>query len=264
MRNISLAGLLVLLSYGLILVLSGRQAPAEAHSYQALYQVMNETGARIVQGEIHYWAELSPCSSFCSAEELETKADELFGLIAGELGPGQVGMKDNFLSGKYPESCESIFRAVQREKTIAPGFHINLVLQRMEQEGKTPLHLLVVIRETGEARSLESLAGKLLALLDSRTISSSLSVSLTGHVDTKMALETMEALAYQAARDLGGNQVQGVKDENMVSITGYLPELGEYLQAEDMRINLNLALRYDEVLGKTVVRAGTPLIAGWY
>ena len=266
MRNISLAGLFILFAYGLILFFSGGQVPVEAHSYQALYQVMNQTGAQIVHGEIHYWAELSPCSSLCSPEELEIKANDLFGLITGELGAGQGKKKEEYLPESHheDEGNESFYRAVQREKTIAPGLHLRMVLQRMEQEGKNPLHLLVVIRETGEARQLESLVGKLLALLDSRTVKSSLAVSLTGHLDKIMALDEMEALAHQAARDSGGYQVQGVNDENMVSITGYLPELGEYLQAENMRINLNLALRYDDNVEKTVIRAGTPLIAGWY
>ena len=50
----------------------------------------------------------------------------------------------------------------------------------------------------------------------------------------------------------------------MVSVTGYTPDLGDYLKAENLRINLNLAMRYDDYLGKTVIWAGTPLIAGQY
>ena len=266
MRYISFAGLFIVISWGLITFFTGQQAPAEAHSYRALYKVMDRTGAQVVQGEIHYWAELAPCTGMCSEEKMQEKADELFGLIAGRLVSIPVKKRENaeHSSQKNPGGEASDCQVVRREKTIAPGLQLQMVLQRMEQENDNPLHLLVVIRETGDARQINEMAGKLLALMDSRTVKSSLSFSLTGHVNEKMRLDQMETLAYQAARDSGGQQIQGVKDEHMVSVTGYLPELGEYIQAENMRINLNLALRYDANGDKTVVRAGTPLIAGWY
>jgi hypothetical protein len=50
----------------------------------------------------------------------------------------------------------------------------------------------------------------------------------------------------------------------MISVTGYTPDLGDYLKAENLRINLNLAMRYDEYLDKTVIWAGTPLISRYY
>lgn len=264
MRYIPFVGLIILLSWGLFILFPGQQASEENNSYRALYRIMEMAGARIVKGEIHYWAEISPCSNPCSARELEEKADDIFQLISGELGTSRMeGVEAGESFSENHENGASTYR-VERETNIAPGFQLQMALQRMEQDGNNPLHLLVVIRETGEAGQLEKKVNKLLSTLDSRTMKSSLSVSLTGHVNEKMDLFEMETLADTAARESGGQQVRSVKDESMVSITGYLPELGEYLQAENMRINLNLALRYDNNVEKTVIRAGTPLIAGWH
>lgn len=257
MRNFLLIGLMIIFSWGLLALYPGQPDAGNPHDYQGLYQVMEYTGASIVQGEIHYWAELDPVTEPLTAQEVEEKTDQLFQLLAGKLGGAAAEMIQT-------ESSSSFSGRAKRSQYIAPGLDLQMDLQLLEQDGQDSLHLLVVLRETGEPRQLDEKAYQLLALLNSRTRKSSLSVSLTGHLEEKMDLGEMEKLAFTAAREAGGSQLQCVSDGSMVSLTGYLPQLQGYLQAENMRINLNLALRYDEHEGKTVVRAGTPLIAGWH
>ncbi|MDO9536137.1 MAG: YwmB family TATA-box binding protein, partial [Bacillota bacterium] len=141
---------------------------------------------------------------------------------------------------------------------------MRLLLQSMEQEGEKIIHLLVTVIQEGDARELSSIAYRIPTLLKPEAQNSNMSFCLTGHLDGVLGSEEMEQLSLLITRDLRGEQVQSISDGGMVSITGYTPELGDYLRAENMRINLNLAMRYDDYLDKTVIWAGTPLISRQY
>jgi hypothetical protein len=91
-----------------------------------------------------------------------------------------------------------------------------------------------------------------------------MSFCLTGHLDGELTPEEMEELSLLITREIEGEQLQSISDGKMISVTGYTPDLGDYLKAENLRINLNLAMRYDEYLDKTVIWAGTPLISRYY
>lgn len=153
---------------------------------------------------------------------------------------------------------------VEREQELFSGGHARLLLQHMDQDGQKVMHLQLTITRQGDTDQLGDLVSRLPAALKSEAESSNLSLCLMGHIDGELNPAQMEQLAQGITRQIGGEQVQSVQDGAMVSVTGYTSELGDYLKAENLRINLNLAMRYDDYLGKTVIWAGTPLIAGQY
>ena len=156
------------------------------------------------------------------------------------------------------------YMVVEREQELPSGGRARLLLQHMDQDGQKIMHLQLTITREGDAAQLGSLAFRLPAAFRSETENSNLCFCLTGHIDGELTPAQMEQLARSITRKIGGEQVQSVQDGAMVSVTGYTPDLGDYLKAENLRINLNLAMRYDDYLGKTVIWAGTPLIAGQY
>lgn len=152
----------------------------------------------------------------------------------------------------------------ERFADLQSGGRMRLLLQRMEQEGASVVHLLITVNQEGGAQQLSTLAGRFPSLLGQDAQNGNMSFCVTGHLNGELTPEEMEELCLLITREIGGEQVQSISDGKMISVTGYTPDLGDYLKAENLRINLNLAMRYDEYLDKTVIWAGTPLISRYY
>lgn len=254
-----------------------RKASSQEDPYRLLCRIMQLAEARVVEGELHYWASLGGCPEITSLPDLEARADALLERISRREPLQSAPGKDDFAAapgaetnpaaaGQSLEAGENMPgpMIVERHRKLNSGGELRLLLQHMEQEDGKAVHLLVTITREGDAPALSSLACRLPALLGMETREDNLSLCLTGHLDGKMDTGAMEALARKVAQEIGGEGLQCVSDGRMVSVTGYTPDLGDYLRAENLRINLNLALRYDDYLGKTVLWAGTPLITRSY
>jgi hypothetical protein len=189
---------------------------------------------------------------------------DVFSEPEDQKGFAHVVNHSGYSAIKDGEDPSPEYMVVEREQELPSGGRARLLLQHMDQDGQKIMHLQLTITREGDAAQLGSLAFRLPAAFRSETENSNLCFCLTGHIDGELTPAQMEQLARSITRKIGGEQVQSVQDGAMVSVTGYTPDLGDYLKAENLRINLNLAMRYDDYLGKTVIWAGTPLIAGQY
>lgn len=269
-----------------------RKAFSHEDPYLLLCRIMQLAGATVTSGELHYWASLGVCPEITSLPALEAQADELLNRIS-RWEPLRAAQKNQDLpaataspaaetdfshalpiperekeegegNGEGEKDEAPAYMLVERHRELCSGGRLRLLLQHMEQEGSKVVHLLITVTKEGKAPLLGSMAGRLPALLRPEVEEGSLSLCLTGHLAGRLDPGEMEELARAVTREIGGEGLQSVTDGQMVSVTGYTPDLGDYLQAEDLRINLNLALRYDDYLDKTVLWAGTPLITRSY
>jgi len=272
MRRFLFFAFILLVIGGAIFMIPENKVLRETNPYLPLYRIMELSNAEVVEGELHYWASLGEHPDILSLSQLEAEADRLFRRIVAEDGYIRKQKKD-VVEAAYPSKSnpapEDGFNpscmVVEKEGQLGgTGALVHLLLQSMEVEGKDILYLLLTITEEGSTGQLSSFAQRVPTLLESEVENGSLSFCLKGYLEERLAGDDMEALANKIARELGEEGVQSVRDGAMVSITGYTPFLGDYFQAEDLRINFNMAMRYDEYLDKTVIWAGSPLIARWY
>ncbi len=239
--------------------------------YFLLYRAMELAEARVHKGELHYWASLEPGNAPLTAAVLEEQADLLLKRLAPRFDPAyaytriesnynvipaRVGVQDE---GGLPD-----FILVEREGEFYHGSRLRLLLQGMEEKGERTVHLFITIYEEGEASRLGDLARRLPTQLDVDTRSSSLTFSLAGLIPVVMESEGMEQLAVQIAGKLGARQVESMREEFMVSVTGSSPLLKHVSGGDTLPVNFNLALRNDNYDEYTTIWVGTPLISGMY
>ena len=271
MRRFLFLAIILFIIVGIFLMIPEKHAPSQENPYAALYHIMKLADASVVEGEFHYWASLGSYPEVNSLAELEARADELlsrfssFYVDSGSKAPAaETGITHAVLTPGADHTEGPVYMVVESERELQSGGMMRLLLQNMEQEGEKIIQLLVTVIQGGDARELSSIASRIPTLLKPEAQNSNMSFCLTGHLDGLLGSEEMEQLSLLITRDLRGEQVQSISDGGMVSITGYTPELGDYLRAENLRINLNLAMRYDDYLDKTVIWAGTPLISRQY
>lgn len=285
MRRYLFFALILFIIAGVFFMAPERQAPSGEDPYSTLHRLMQFSGAELVEGEFHYWASLGKCPQITSLPDLEAKADALLALVA--RGPAEKSTEkgDSACCEGYAQPlpvedgiCHALYRpasrpdqennptymVVEKFADLPHGERLRLLLQRMEQDGENIVHLLITVNQEGEAMQLGSMAYRLSALLEPQAEKGNLTFCLTGHLPGELSPADMQELMLDITRSIGGEQVQSTSDGKMISVTGYTPDLGDFLKAENLRINLNLAIRYDEYLDKTVIWAGTPIISRYY
>ncbi|ABY91424.1 MAG: hypothetical protein XD65_0307 [Caldanaerobacter subterraneus] len=60
---------------------------------------------------------------------------------------------------------------------------------------------------------------------------------------------------------LDAQKVEGMEDENIISVSAYSSKLKEYIKLGSEKINLNVAIRYSSFDDKTYIWVATPIIA---
>lgn len=282
MGRILLSAIIIFIIGGIFFMVPEQEATTQENPFLTLQHIMELAEASTVEGEIHYWALLGPSPENLSLDDLESRATEFLDRIVNQEQQNSVCASDvlsepedqkGFAHAVYRSGESAVkdgkdsfpeYMVVEREQELLSGGRARLLLQHMDQDNRKVMHLQLTITREGDTAQLGDLASRLPAAFRAEAESSNLSFCLTGHIDGELNPAQMEQLARAITREIGGKQVQSVQDGAMVSVTGYTPDLGDYLKAENLRINLNLAMRYDDCLGKTVIWAGTPLIAGQY
>lgn len=79
-----------------------------------------------------------------------------------------------------------------------------------------------------------------------------------------IGIRKMNRVCKKIFREFDGKVIERISFDNMVSKTGYTDNIDDYLIIQDKKINLNVALRYNEYENKTIIWIGMPIISTTY
>ncbi|WP_054870758.1 YwmB family TATA-box binding protein [Caloranaerobacter sp. TR13] len=68
----------------------------------------------------------------------------------------------------------------------------------------------------------------------------------------------------KALYSINGRKVEGFFDDSLISISAYSPAIDEFIYTGSNKMNVNIALRYNEYEDKTYIWIGTPIITVGY
>jgi hypothetical protein len=252
MRNTGIV--LILSMIALIFFWQGSEA-TQTTTATLMQEVMDQAGATPHRGEALYWGSLG--EDFLDMEELESLADR----VAASLGVLPHGPRQLL--------AEDTYHLVDIPGHLPAGLTARVILQSVPPIANNPdsdkgtFLLIQLVEEGGAYRVLEA-GERMPKLLRPYGPKGELTLDLTAHLPGKISVADMSSLARELLRGAQAREVEGMTGDNLVSITGYTPLVEEYLLLGHEKINLNIALRYDQHEGLTTLRLGVPLISGGY
>lgn len=95
-------------------------------------------------------------------------------------------------------------------------------------------------------------------------ISPQTNISVTGSYKGKLNTEQKKKISQEIMKQLGAEAREDYVSEDVYSVTGYTKKIDEYINSANKKINLNLALRYNEYENKTYLYLATPLLVTEY
>lgn len=225
-----------------------------AGSGQPLSAAMEATGAKVEEFSINAWVKLP--SGVLNDEQLQDIARQVMSQLGVEEHNYQLTCRQNNKDNlAQAESIRPTFHAVVIAETILDSSH------GVEPEG----YLVVNI----EAKALEKLSishmqKKITAITEKFGPSPQISTCLIGWLDGKLMSGEWHNSLNNAFFAIDAIIVDKLTAEQFVSYTGFSSEIGSWLQVGGKKINVNMAMRYNQYENRTYVTIGSPIITREY
>lgn len=87
---------------------------------------------------------------------------------------------------------------------------------------------------------------------------------ITGSIDGKLDYSQLNTMSKKIFGALDAKKMEGIRDNNLISISAYSPLMNDSITVNKNRINLNLAIRYNSYENKTYIWLASPVITTEY
>jgi hypothetical protein len=91
-----------------------------------------------------------------------------------------------------------------------------------------------------------------------------ISICIIKYIDGSVDLSERQAILDDAFSSLCAEKIEGIKDDNLISISGYSKNFDYCIKSGSRDININAACRYSTYDNRTYFWLGTPVITFEY
>lgn len=130
------------------------------------------------------------------------------------------------------------------------------------ERGETYLYINLIKRE--HFFGIDDIIKKVRSIFDLFEQPLEITTCIIGSFDGKLDEKSINNKGIKALKSVKGKIVEEYKDDYLLSYTAYTPIIEKYLEIGNKKVNLNLAIRYNEYEDKTYIWIGTPIITTGY
>ncbi|HZK00310.1 MAG TPA: YwmB family TATA-box binding protein [Tissierellaceae bacterium] len=249
-----------------LLIPLGSSAQTEYGELDILYSIMNDLGGEIKEEDIIFNGVI--LDRFIMADEMEALGADLvsqIGLVGQEVDPfiidkynGEHYTKEVIFEDNFGQICY-IGQDMDNNKI---ALILNSYKYEEELNGDTYLYLNLV-KDSDFLIKNDIIEGiKLIyQAYDSKV---EIMSCLIGETSRDMAYNDRVKKIKESLEEIDGEIVEEFSDLFMISYTAYTPYIDKYIKIGSEKINLNIAIRHDEINNKDYIWLGTPIITVGY
>lgn len=132
----------------------------------------------------------------------------------------------------------------------------------LTNKGQTDLVIDVV--ENNNLKGLEEIERKMTNIYSKFGFNTEITTCITGTFDGKLEESEKITIVNKVLQVVNGTKIEGLRDSSLISISAYSPMIDNFIYTGYRKMNINIALRYNEYEDKTYLWMGTPIIATGY
>ena len=223
-------------------------------SDQIFYQKMDIVDAFAATEAAYVESKLQITADYGTAFLTEHDKQSLISYLAGALGvcmDGEIEYRETEVSQIYSYTK----KARQASTTIK-------AITLREDTSRTYLYVELSIYQDNAFDILNYRDIILDTLDDMGVTQAETTLQLLGAYDGKTSVEEWDKLADQMIGKLSGKIIYENRAEELYTIYAYSNLLAEYIMVDNKKINMQVAVRYEEDNNRTVVYLATPIIRG--
>lgn len=89
-------------------------------------------------------------------------------------------------------------------------------------------------------------------------------VQFVGHIPGKISIDSKNEMTDHMLKELGGKVMYEDRVNPMYTVYGYSSGIPEYISVGESKVNIQIAMNYNEVQDETMVYLATPILNGSY
>jgi len=221
---------------------------------ESLSNAMTATGAKVEEVSVNSWVKL-PREALYNAQLEDTVAQVMSQLGVNPEEYQLIHQQKKNHNIVQAEVISKNFHALVSAQVIPGGMGIS------ELEG----YLFVTIEAKAEENiSIRQMQEKIAGITNKFGSTPHISTCLIGWLDGKLEHGEWPKLLSDAFMAIDAMIIDKLEAEHFVSYTGFTSEITDWLQVDGKRINLNIAMRYNQYDNRTYVTIGSPIITREY
>ncbi|RKD31537.1 YwmB family TATA-box binding protein [Thermohalobacter berrensis] len=266
----------VITSIGLILILSIINYVWANDSIQKdeklLLKVFNKTEANFLEANVNFTGKI--LDKLVEIDELETMAEKL---------------KDN-LNILGTKRDGNFFNDMNNVKIVSEDFYDmditngenfrQIIISGKDKEDRTitiilssykdvygnaeETDLVIDVIENKNASKIERVINRVKEVFKNFNTKPQITTCITGTFKGKLKEKDIYKKITRALQSVDAKKVEGLTDPSVISISAYSPYLKNYIYTGNKKMNINLAVRYNQYEDKTYIWLANPIITIGY
>lgn len=216
-----------------------------------LIESFKTSGANIVSSEVYFKGKIN---------WIKKGSREKLAQIASELALG-LGCPEKDISAKTINNEE--LEGVEINGTSGGSLSIAISAAVGKEDDNNSYITLSIVDKDG-IQDIDVLKKKVSSILGKYGISASVNSCLTGNYPGRLSNDRLNEICVDIFKASGARKVEGINESNLISVSAYAPSIGEAVEVNGRKINLNLAIRYNSYEDKTYIWLATPVIITEY
>ena len=243
---------ILVVSIFLILIQTDHIEYSTANIIQAAFYT---TGAKVVTSEIYVRGRLK--AEAC--DNVQERRSLLTDIIRNE-GGNMESVKPAF-----SETDTDTGIGTQLDYIINDDISINASVF-CEKQGSSVSEgwVTVSLINTSQTQEMEEAAASLESVLRTHSEATSVNICITGSIEGTLDNIKVDEICGKILESAGASKVEGLQEDDLVSVSAFSPSIGNTVKVNGKRINLNVAVRYNSYEGKTYIWLASPVITTEY
>ncbi|MFC4769502.1 YwmB family TATA-box binding protein [Effusibacillus consociatus] len=143
-----------------------------------------------------------------------------------------------------------------------PSTEVSLALTTMNLQGQQPQTVLVIKieRDSNRVQDITQSVEKVKSTAAQIGVSPQISTCIKGFYNDRIDSMGRNQIIGRVFKAVNANEVEGIRSDSLVSVSGYSPLSKEYIKTNGKRMNLQVAVHYDAFQKKTRILVGSPIV----
>lgn len=223
---------------------------AKGNDVSVIEEAFAKSGASYQYANINGWAKLS--SDFTPLSQMNKTVENVIKSL--EIDDKMV---------KVSKLDQSNFRQYDAEYD-AKDKKISIVVQSVKNSGANETYILIDEYLLNGNKDVVNENEKIKKAYSSLSLTPEIATCFVGTYDGKLNKDKISSILEEVMKDTDASKIEGLNDENLVSISAHTNKIKEYIEMGSEKINLNVAVRYSNYDDKTYIWLATPVIAMEY
>ncbi len=125
-------------------------------------------------------------------------------------------------------------------------------------------NLVIDFVQDNSYEQFKGISSKVKKLYDIHNIKAEITCCIIGTFEGKLESDDRIKKITEVLQIVNGNKIEGLFDDALVSVSAYSPDIDTFIYTGNKKMNLNIAMSYNEYEGKTYIWIGSPIIATGY